>query len=121
MGKEYKYQDEAFQIDDSKGCYVEVSHQGQVIGHVGVALQGGTSELPYRWDFSQLSSGRFAYGSRVAKDGIASGGAGTASLQTGLIEVCRVYLRQLKEIRQQQEFNPEEACQSLHQQFKDLA
>ena len=35
--KEYKYKSDTFELDDSKGCYIEVTYKGQK-GYVGVNL-----------------------------------------------------------------------------------
>ena len=118
--KEYKYEGEIFQIDDNKGCYVEVRYGGAVMGYVGVALDGGTSTSPYRYDYFRPRTGGFAYSAQVRSEGFIAGGGATDSLDEGLKRICGAYLLEVMEIRRRQEFDPEEACRSLHKQFEDL-
>ena len=44
--REYKYEGEAFELDDPKGCYIEVTYRGQK-GYVGgeLGLRTGRSVL----------------------------------------------------------------------------
>ena len=45
----YTYKGETFKLDDSKGCYVEVTYK-HLAGYVGVNLQNNaTDEQPYLW------------------------------------------------------------------------
>ena len=51
--KEYKYQGETFQLDDSKGCYVEVTYK-YLTGYLGVNLGArATDQNPYVWEHGQ--------------------------------------------------------------------
>ena len=77
MNKEYKYQSETFKIDDSKGCYIEVTYRDQK-GYLGVYLQG-TAEKPLCWYDNQ---------SVVTKDGLKAGNVVGRDMEAGLRALC---------------------------------
>ena len=45
----YEYEGETFMLDDSKGCYVEVTYR-DLTGYFGVNIRGnGTDQYPYSY------------------------------------------------------------------------
>ena len=74
MVREYKYKDKTFSIDDSKGCFVEVSYEG-LTGYAGVWV-AGTPTGPYGWSTSR---------SAVSPDGIKGGNLGVATFERASI------------------------------------
>lgn len=107
--KKYFYRGEEFQIDDSKGCYVEVAYFDQV-GYAGVNLQG-TPELRFTWSTRT---------NRVTDEGIARTSYGYKTISEAL-DATRQELDRLH--RQEQEhnrFNPDEACKELHEFVEGL-
>ena len=47
--RDYTYEGETFKLDDSKGCYVEVTYKG-LTGYFGVNISGtGTDQEPYSY------------------------------------------------------------------------
>ena len=74
MGEEYKFEGETFELDDSKGCYIEVSYKG-LVGYVGVYLQG-TAEQPYCWWAENATF--------VTADGLTNGNATGADIESNL-------------------------------------
>ena len=45
MGKKRVYLGETFELDDSKGCYIEDTYRG-LVGYAGVNLDSGTRDTP---------------------------------------------------------------------------
>ena len=120
--KQFKFDGEIFPLDDSKGCYVAVFHEGregEPIGFVGVALNGGTDSHPYAATYWSSTSKNWAYGDRVTPDGLEDGGP-MADIESGLEWSCRAYLNDLRELRSREAFKPEAACEALHKYVEDL-
>ena len=47
--RDYTYKGETFKLDDSKGCYVEVTYEG-LTAYIGVNISGtGTDQYPYSY------------------------------------------------------------------------
>ena len=47
--RDYEYEGKTFKLDDSKGCYVEVTYKG-LTGYFGVNISGtGTDQDPYSY------------------------------------------------------------------------
>ena len=112
MPIEYKLSGEVFFLDDSKGCYIEVTHKEQK-GYVGVNLNG-TADLPYGWIAGKGDG-------RVTSDGLNMGQpTGVADLKDCLNYLCDTLLRNQKEADAREAFNPEEACHALHDFTKQL-
>ena len=109
MAKEYKFEGETFGLDDSKGCYVEVSYKGQV-GYVGVYLRG-TKEQPYCW---------YDGDSVLTKDGLSAGNSARGGMEGNLHALCRALVRKHRDAQAREAFKPEEACEGLHEFVKSL-
>ena len=79
--KEYKYQGETFLLDDSKGCYVEVTYKG-LKGVVSVNIgENRSDQSPYSWNI----------------DG--SGRSGTHSFKETLDSLCDQLLKKIPSCR----------------------
>ena len=103
MGKEYKFEGETFFVDNSKGCYLEVSYQG-LVGYVGVWV-AGTPEGPFGWSTSR---------SAVTDEGLRGGNLGIARIESSLDGLCANLLRQYQQEVGRRSFKPDEACQAIH-------
>ena len=110
MSKEYKYEEETFLLDDSKGCYVKVTYKNQ-LGYLGVNLEG-SAERPYCW---------WDDGDRpVTPDGLRFGNATGVEEEGNLRALCGSLLRRHREAEARKVFNRREACDSLHEFVKGL-
>ena len=107
--KEYKFQDETFELDDSKGCYIEVTYKG-LVGYVGVNLQG-TPSAPYSWTLDVAA---------ITESGLARGNSPSAGITGSLRALCRELLKKHREAEGRKAFKPEEACAALHEFAKSL-
>ena len=103
MAKEYKYEGETFLVDDSKGCYLEVSYQ-HIVGYVGVWVVG-TPDRPYAWSPKRRL---------VTDEGLGNGSAPSATIESGLDNLCAYLLNQYQEEMGRKSFKPDEACEALH-------
>ena len=109
MPKEYKHQGETFLLDDSKGCYIEVTYH-EAVGYVGVHLNG-TKENPYCWQTNDR---------RVTDDGLTNGNSTGGELSDNLNALCSELLRQHQVHEAKKEFQPEQACKGLHEFYEKL-
>lgn len=105
MASEFKYQGETFLLDDSKGCYIEVTYKDQV-GYVGVKLQGTQGE-PYCWWADSQSV--------VTPEGLTNGLSEGPSLQSNVQALCKDLIRRQQEAEARKSFDSEAACKSLHE------
>ena len=116
--KEYKYKGETFQLDDSKGCYVEVTYK-HLTGYVGVNLgDQATDKNPYAWGIPK---------EHVTSSGLKSGRVANASFESNLDALCARLLRTFRaeEARKAVEeahkaFDPAKYCAGLHDGVKNL-
>ena len=104
MAKEYKFQDETFGLDDSNGCFIEVTYKEQR-GYVGVYLQG-TTEKPLCWYDNEAV---------VTKDGLKAGNVTGGDLEASLQALCKQLLDNHRLADERRTFRPEEVCKSLHE------
>lgn len=110
MGKEYRYEGETFLLDDSEGCYIKVTYKAHE-GYVGVNLKG-TPEQPYCW---------YTSSKHVTKDGLTLGNVHGPTIIDNLNVLCSAILRNARDAEARKEFNPEEACEALHEFVEKLA
>ena len=103
MGTEYKYEGETFLLDDSKGCYVEVTYKDQT-GYLGLAF-GGTEDMPYRW-----SDGRPDH-----QGYLNSGNSSGKDPEKNLQGLCKDLIRRHRVAESRKAFDPEKACETLHE------
>ena len=111
MSKKHEYRGQVFDLDDSKGCYLEVDYQGQT-AYVGVNLGSGTNDSPYTFDVSK---------GNVSDDGLHRNfGGGYASPNDALNAACGYLYDRHKEAEGRKSFDPEDACKNLHEFFDGL-
>ena len=112
----YEYRGVKFEIDDSKGCYLEVTYL-DITGYAGVFLKG-TIDTRYAW--WQQSSG---VTSGVTKDGLTKGNNAGNTMKPNLHAVCDWILKELAGREATRAFTPEareQACAELHDFVKGL-
>ena len=115
--KEYKYQGETFQLDDSKGCYVTVTYK-HLKGHVGVNLTNeATDENPYVWGTEKYFGNSAAY---VTPDGLKGGNPGSPSFESNRDALCNQLLHEFRTEEEAKTFDPAKYCEELHDAVKNL-
>ena len=110
MTRKYELEGETFLLDDSKGCYIEVTY-GDMVGYVGVNLEG-TTKNPFVWsagDSGPVTPGGLRYGNSSGSDE-----------KSNLERLCRELLRRRQVAQDREAFNQEDACKSLHEFVKSL-
>ena len=105
----FSYQGKEFSADQSKGCYIEVAYREQ-LGYLGVNLQG-TKENPYCWHTEKS----FVTDEGLRKDNVSRGG-----LRENLDQLCQQLVKLQERADAQKAFDREEACEDLHDFFKEL-
>ena len=117
--KEYKYQGETFQLDDSEGCYVTVTYK-HLKGHAGVNIGSNASTLhPFAWHTGV---------GRVTPDGVQPGTSLALQPGTSLDDffnehrdsLCADLLRIIRAEEASKAFEPEKYCTALHDAVKNL-
>ena len=104
MTKTHEFQGHKFLLDDSKGCYIEVS-LGEQTGYVGVNLTQGTPQSPYCW----FSSDAF-----TTPDGLQRGNVSGSTIDDNLEALFQHFIHEQKKADAHKKFDPEEACKALH-------
>ncbi len=113
MPKEYKYDGETFLLDDSKGCYIEVTYEG-LTGYVGVNLSSeGTQATPYAWAVLNHIGGV------VVDDGL-NDGLKVSTIEEGLRRLCNWLIQHHTEQQAHKAFDREKACGELHEFYEKL-
>ena len=112
MRKKQTYNGETFELDDSKGCYIEITYK-DLVGCVGVNPISGTKDRPVSWSIPGY------LGAAPTKDGINSG-APARGIEEGLQSLYQTLIRQHQDIESQKAFNPEETCKNLHEFMENL-
>ena len=108
----YEYRGVKFEIDDSKGCYLEATYK-DVTGYAGVFLDG-TNDTRYAW---WLESGG------VTKDGLTTGNTAGNTMKPNLHALCDWIIEELARREALRAFTPEareQACAELHDFVKEL-
>ena len=108
----YEYRGVKFEIDDSKGCYLETTYK-DVTGYVGVFLSG-TNDTRYAW---------WVASSGVTKDGLTTGNSAGNTMQPNLHALCDWIIAELAKRERQGAFDEkarEQACDELHDFVKGL-
>ena len=108
----YEYSGVKFEIDDSKGCYLEVTCK-DITGYAGVNLEG-TKDTRYAWGVGS---------SHVAKDGLSAGNSAGNTMLLNLHALCDSLLEELARREAARAFTPEareQACAELHDFVKGL-
>ena len=108
----YEYRGVKFEIDDSKGCYLETTYK-DVTGYVGVSLSG-TIDTRYAW---------WVESSGVTKDGLTVGNFAGNTMQPNLHALCDWILKEVARREATRAFTPEareQACAEFHDFVKEL-
>ena len=111
---DYEYEGETFKLDDSKGCYVEVTHEGLdgLTGYFGVNISGtGTDQYPYSYHV-----GGEEY---VTPDGTTKG-VRSPSPEDARDQICQILLVSVQERAAAETFDPAKYCKELHDAVKNL-
>ena len=109
--KEYKYEGEMFKLDDSKGCYVEVTYEG-LTGYFGVRITGtATDQQPYSY---------YVGGEEYATpDGLTTG-APSSSFNEARDQICVELLEVFRAQEAAKTFDHAKYCEELHEAVKNL-
>ncbi len=114
MMKAYKYQDETFQLDDSKGCYVQVTYK-YLTGYLGVNLAArATDQNPYVWDTDKRPE------FYVTLDGLKYGFSSGVTFEENLDALCRRLLQDFRLEEAAKKFDRKKYCAELHDRVKNL-
>ena len=105
----FTFEGKEFNVDESKGCYIEVTYQEQV-GFYGVNLRG-TKQNPYCWQTNR---------SVVTDDGLKSGNVTNQEPRKNFEDLCRELVKLQERSDAQKAFDKEAACKDLHDFFKEL-
>ena len=108
---EYTYQDEIFQVDNSNGCYLEVTYR-DLKGYVGVNLRpDATDETPYLFVMGRRAS------DAVTEDGLRGGRRRGDSIEDALNGLCDWLLK----FHRNRSFDREKHCRALNEFVGRLA
>ena len=108
--KKYKYKEETFKLDDSKGCYVEVTYEG-LTGYFGVNITGNeTDQYPYAYWPEERS---------VTQDGMKKGNK-SPSFEDARDQICTILLKKFRAQEAAKTFDRAKYCEELHEAVKNL-
>ena len=108
--KKYKYKEETFKLDDSKGCYVEVTYKG-LTGHFGVNISDtATDQYPYAYRVGERS---------VTPDGMIKGNS-SPSFEDARDQTCDILLNKFRTQEAAKTFDRAKYCVELHEAVKNL-
>ena len=102
----YEYRGVKFEIDDSKGCYLEVTYK-DITGYAGVFLTG-TNDTRYSW---------WVDSSGLTKDGLTTGTSEGNTMQPNLHAICDWIIADIAKREGQHAFDEKargQACAELH-------
>lgn len=119
MTKEFKHDGETFLLDDSKGCFVEVTyaeHQ-EYVGCAGVSVDG-TEDNPYAAVTISTPNGSSRH--QAIKDDRIYRGDRTGDLETAIRKCCTSLIAIRRRDEERKQFDSEAACRNLHEQFENL-
>ena len=111
---DYKYAGETFKLDDSKGCYVEVTHDGLrgLTGYFGVNISvTATDQYPYSYRVNEGS---------VTPNGIING-IQNPSFKDARDEICEILLNRFRTQEAAKTFDRAKYCAELHDAVKNLS
>ena len=110
--RDYKYEGETFKLDDSKGCYVEVTYKG-LTGYFGVNISGtGTDQEPY---FYYVGGEE-----HVTPEGLTSGDYQSQFLEVARDSLCADLVYKFRTQEAVKAFDPAKYCKELHDAVKNL-
>ena len=108
----YPYEGETFKLDDSKGCYVEVTYKG-LTGYFGVNIRGtGTDQYPY---FYQADGEECP----ATKDGMTTGFR-SPTFEEARDKTCLNLLNIFRTQEAVETFDPVKYCKELHDAVKNM-
>jgi hypothetical protein len=102
----HEYRGVKFEIDDSKGCYLETTYK-DVTGYVGVSLSG-TNDTRYAW---------VVQSSRVTEEGLTRGSSAGNTMQPNLHALCDWILEEVARREATRAFTPEAPANRLAPSF----
>ena len=109
--KDYKFEGEVFQLDDSKGCYVEVSYR-YLKGYVGVNLgKEASDQYPFIW---------WLDAEPVTREGLKYGNPDGDSVESNLRALCNQLIRKYRIEEANRQFDREKYCNQLHETIRNL-
>ena len=100
-----EYEGHKFHLDDSLGCYIEVS-LGEQTGYVGVNLTQGTPESPYCW----YNNNGF-----TTPEGLTKGNVSGSTVDDNLHALYRNLIGAQAKAEAHGKFDPAAACKALHE------
>ena len=109
--RDHEYEGETFKLDDSKGCYVEVTYEG-LTGYFGVNISGaGTDQYPYSYYVGDEEY--------VTPDGMRWGDR-SSSFEDARDRTFDVLLEKFRTQEAVKTFDPAKYCEELHDAVKNL-
>ena len=107
--RDYKYKGETFKLDDSKGCYVEVTYEG-LTGYFGVNITGTeTDQYPYAYRVRERS---------VTQDGMIKGDK-SPSFEDARDRTFDILLDRFRTQEAAKTFDRAKYCAELHDAVKN--
>ena len=107
----YPYEGETFKLDDSKGCYVEITYKG-LTGYCGVNISGtGTDQYPYSY---------YVGGEEYATPEGVTAGSQSQSFNEARDETCMELLDKFRAQEAAKTFDRAKYCKELHDAVKNL-
>ena len=108
---DYEYEGETFKLDDSKGCYVEVTYK-DLTGYFGVNIKdNATDQDPYLY---------WGEGERYATPDGMRNGRQSSSFEEALDQTCSVLLNRIRIQEGAKTFDRAKYCKELHDAVKNL-
>ena len=108
---DYTYEGETFKLDDSKGCYVEVTYK-DLTGYFGVSIRDtGTDQYPYSYCVGGEES--------VTPDGLTWGDR-SPSFKDARDNTCNSLLNEFRAQEAAKKFDRAKYCKELHDAVKNL-
>ena len=109
--KKYELDGETFQLDDSKGCYIEVTYE-DLTGYVGVNLNG-TAKEPFCFGTNSRA---------IASDGqgLTNGVSAGPDEESNLQGLCRVMVETHRQDLAKKTLDRKGACEALHKFMEKL-
>lgn len=111
MAKTLKHDGYEFQLDDSRGCYVEVSFKGKAVGVVGLNLAQAEEGKPFSW---------FPTTAPAGPEGLQFGNGVYPDVRTALTELCDHTIRQYRQRMESERIDRKAACERLHKEVNEI-
>ena len=109
--RDYTYEGETFKLDDSKGCYVEVTYK-DLTGYFGVNISDtGTDQDPYSY---------YVGGEEYATPAGLTSGNESPSPEVARDSLCAYLVDKFRAQEAALTFDREKYCKELHDAVKNL-